>query len=333
LSGAQLGLGLIGAGRIGRLHANNLLGHLPRARLLVVADVVEEAARQVGAPEAVTDYRRILDNPDIDAVLVCSATDTHARIIEEAAGAGKHIFCEKPIALSMAAVDRAAAAVERAGVLFQIGFNRRFDANYARVRQAVVEGEIGEPWLLHLISRDPEPPPLEYVRTSGGMFLDMTIHDFDMARFLIGSEVETVSVAAGVRVDEAIGALGDVDTALITLRFLDGTIASIDNSRQAVYGYDQRAELLGSRGLISTGNNYPNTAHVASARAVYRDLPLHFFLERYVDSYRAEMVAFVDAVLDGTPTPVGVKDGRAALALGLAALLSYQEQRPVRVSE
>jgi myo-inositol 2-dehydrogenase / D-chiro-inositol 1-dehydrogenase len=330
---AELTLGLIGAGRIGRLHARHLLRHVPRARLLMVADVVEEAAQQIGAPEAVTDYRRILDNTEVHSVVICSATDTHAQIIEEAAAAGKHIFCEKPIALNMAAVDRAAAAVERAGVLFQMGFNRRFDANYARVRQAVAQGEIGQPWLLHLISRDPEPPPLEYVKTSGGLFLDMTIHDFDMARFLIGSEVETVSVAAGVRVDEAIGALGDVDTALVTLRFVDGTIASIDNSRQAVYGYDQRAELLGSRGLISTGNNYPNTAQVAGARGVYRDLPLHFFLERYVESYRAEMVAFVAAVLDGTPPPVSIKDGRAALALGLAALLSHQEQRPVRVSE
>jgi myo-inositol 2-dehydrogenase/D-chiro-inositol 1-dehydrogenase len=333
MSREQLTLGLIGAGRIGRLHADNLLKHLPRARLLMVADVVEEAARQVCAPKTVTDYRHVLDNREVEAVVICSATDTHAPIIEAAAAAGKHIFCEKPIALNLETTDRALGAVERAGVTFQIGFNRRFDPNYARVRQAVLDGEIGQPWLLHLISRDPEPPPLEYVKTSGGMFLDMTIHDFDMARFLIGSEVDSVYTAATVRVDEAIGAVGDVDTAVITLRFANGVIASIDNSRQAVYGYDQRAELLGSRGMISTANNYPNTAQVAGATGVYRDLPLHFFLQRYVESYRIEMAAFVDTVLDGTPPRVTVKDGRAALALGLAALLSHQEQRPVRVGE
>jgi myo-inositol 2-dehydrogenase/D-chiro-inositol 1-dehydrogenase len=331
--GDQLTLGLIGAGRIGRLHAAHLLNHVPRARLLIVADVVEEAARRVAAPQAVTDYRRVLDNPEVDAVVICSATETHAPIIQDAAAAGKHVFCEKPIALSLDAVDRAGDAIERSGVVFQMGFNRRFDPNYARVRQAVLQGEVGEPWLLHLVSRDPEPPPLDYVRTSGGMFLDMTIHDFDMARFLVGSEVESVYATAAVRVDEAIGALGDVDTAVTTLRFVNGAMATIDNSRQAVYGYDQRAELLGSRGMISTQNNYPNTAQVAGATGVYRDLPLHFFMERYLESYRAEMAAFVNAVLEGTPPQVAFKDGRAALALGLAALLSHQEQRPVRVSE
>src|SRR5690349_2638067 len=212
----RLNIGLIGAGRIGRVHAANLRTRIPAANLQMVADVNEAAARQCaaefGIPQAVGDYQAILADPEITAVVICSSTDTHAQIIAEAAGAGKHIFCEKPIALDLAAIDTALAAVARAAVKLQIGFNRRFDANYRRVRQAITGGELGRLQLLHIISRDPAPPPIAYVRVSGGMFLDMTIHDFDMARFLTGSEVEEVYVQAGVTVDPAIGAAGDVDT-------------------------------------------------------------------------------------------------------------------------
>src|SRR5215207_3199285 len=218
-----LNIGLIGAGRIGRLHAENLATRLPAARLLMIVDVNEDSARQCaqqfGIPGVAGDYRALLENPDIQAVLICSATDTHAEMIEAAAQAGKHIFCEKPIALSLPAIDRSLAAVAQAGVKLQIGFNRRFDANYRRVRQAIVQGEIGEVALLHIISRDPAPPPIAYIRVSGGIFLDMTIHDFDMARFLIGSEVEEVYATAGVLVDQAIGAAGDIDTAVTMLKF------------------------------------------------------------------------------------------------------------------
>ena len=201
-------------------------------------------------------------------MLICSSTDTHADLIVQAARAGKHIFCEKPIAHSLGEIDRALEAVERAGVKLQIGFNRRFDANFARVRQAVVSGEIGTPRLMHIISRDPAPPPLAYISVSGGMFLDMTIHDFDMARFLIGDEVEEIYTSGGVMVDPEIGAAGDLDTALIVLRFSNGVIGTIDNSRQAAYGYDQRVEILGSRGSIGTQNCYPNQAVVSTASEV-----------------------------------------------------------------
>ncbi len=332
----QLNIGLIGAGRIGRVHVANLT-RLPAARLQVVADVNEAAAQacatQYGIPQATGDYEAVLADPAIGAVVICSSTDTHARIIAEAAAAGKHIFCEKPIALDLAAIDRALAAVDRAGVKLQIGFNRRFDANYRRVRQAITGGEIGALRLLHIISRDPTPPPIEYIRVSGGMFMDMTIHDFDMVRFLTGSEVEEVYTMAAVTVDPAIGAAGDVDTAVITLRFANGVIGTIDNSRQAAYGYDQRVEALGSGGAISTANNYPNTATISDGTSIHRDLPLNFFMERYTDSFLAEIQAFVAAVQQDTPVPVTGNDGRTPVLLAMAALQSHREGRPVRLSE
>lgn len=333
----RLSLGLIGTGRIGRVHAGNVVHRLPRAELVALADVdVDSAflcAQEFGVPSAVADYRTILDDDAVDAVVICTSTDTHAEIIEAAARAGKHIFCEKPISLDLTAIDRALAAVADAGVQLQIGFNRRFDANFRRVREAVAGGEIGEPHILHLISRDPSPPPIEYVRRSGGMFVDMTIHDFDMARFLIGGEVEEIFTAAGVRIDPAIGDAGDVDTAVITLRFENGAIGTIDNSRKAVYGYDQRAEVFGSGGSIRTDNVYPNVALLSGTGSVRRDLPLHFFIERYAESYVEEMRAFVDAVLDGGNVPVSGNDGRVPVIMGLAARKSYDENRPVRLSE
>jgi myo-inositol 2-dehydrogenase/D-chiro-inositol 1-dehydrogenase len=337
MTGETLNLGLIGAGRIGLVHAEHLAARIPNANLLMVADVSEaaaqECARQFRVEQATNDYRAVLDRPDIHAVLICSATDTHATIIEEAARAGKHIFCEKPIALNLAAIDRALAAVERAGVKLQIGFNRRFDANYRRVRQAIVEGEIGQPQLLHIISRDPAPPPVQYVKVSGGIFLDMSIHDFDMARFLIGSEVDEVYTAGGVMIDPAIGAAGDLDTALVLLTFANGVIGTVDNSRKAVYGYDQRVEVLGSEGAIATDNNYPNSAVISDARRVRRDLPLHFFMDRYTESFVAELKAFIEAVLYEMPVPVTGQDGRAPVVIALAAGKSFDEKRPVRLSE
>src|SRR5881398_2853288 len=235
----SLKLGLIGAGRIGHLHAEHLTSRIPAADLVMVADVFEEAARlcaeRYAIPYFKQDFRAVLDHPDIQAVVVCTSTDTHARIIEEAAQAGKHIFCEKPIALDLASIDRALDAVARADIKLQLGFNRRFDASYRRVRQAVEQGETGGLHQLHIISRDPAPPPIEYIPGSGGLFLDMTIHDFDMARFLAGSEVDEIFVLAGVMDDPAIGAEGDVDTAVIMLRFTNGVIGTIDNSRRAAY--------------------------------------------------------------------------------------------------
>jgi len=333
----KLNVGLIGAGRIGRLHAGNLAVRIPEANLVAVSDVLLEAAERVAAELAVPvvyqDYRHILEDKSVEAVLICSSTDTHAQIIEEAAQAGKQIFCEKPIALDLGAIDRALAAVERADVKLQIGFNRRFDSNFRRVREVVAAGEIGEPHVLRITSRDPQPPPIEYVKVSGGIFLDMTIHDFDMARFLIGSEVEEVYAAGGVLVDPAIGQAGDVDTALVTLHFANGVLGAVDNSRQAVYGYDQRVEVFGSGGCVTADNNYPNTAVISDAARVHRDLPLNFFVDRYAESYVVELKAFVKCILNDSPPPVTGLDGRAPVVMGYAAKKSLAEGRAVKLSE
>ena len=337
MSAQSLKMGLIGAGRIGRLHAENLTTRIPLAELVMVADALEESARQCAKSYAIPfttqDYHVVLESPDVEAVVICSPTDTHARIIEEAAQAGKHIFCEKPIALNLPSIDQALDAVARAGVKLQIGFNRRFDPSYHRVRQAVEQGETGQLHQLHIISRDPAPPPIEYIPGSGCLFLDMTIHDFDMARFLTGSEVDELFVMAGVMVDPAIGEAGDVDTGTILLHFANGVIGTIENSRRAAYGYDQRVEVLGSAGAVWTENEYPNTAIISDSRSIRRDLPLHFYVERYTESYVTEMEAFVDAVLHDKPVPVTGYDGRMAAVLGLAAKKSLAEHRPVRLSE
>lgn len=330
-------VGVIGAGRIGKVHAETVTYRIPEARVVAIADIVEETARHVAEqlhiPLATRDYHEILADPAVDAVLVCSSTDTHATIITEAAQAGKHIFAEKPIDLSLARIDQVLAEVERAGVKFQVGFNRRFDPTFARVHQAIQSGEIGEVHLLHIISRDPAPPPIEYVKVSGGIFLDMMIHDFDMARFLVGAEVEEVYTRAAVRIDPAIGAAGDVDTAVVLLTFTNGVIATIDNSRRAVYGYDQRVEVLGSKGGISTANVFPNEVTVCTAEHVRRDLPLNFFMDRYTESYEREIRAFIDAIVHDKPVPVGAADGRAPVLMGLAARKSLDEHRPVKISE
>lgn len=332
----MLNVSVIGAGRIGKVHAENLAFRIPETRVVTITDVnlaaAQETAARLNIPNASADYRDALGE-GIDAVVICSSTDTHTQFIIEAAAAGKHIFCEKPIDLSLSRIDEALAAVEKAGVKLQIGFNRRFDPNFRRVRTAVENGEIGQPHRLHIISRDPAPPPISYVRVSGGMFVDMTIHDFDMARYLVGAEVEEVYTAAGVMVDPAIGAEGDVDTALIVLKFANGVIGSIENSRRAVYGYDQRVEVFGSAGSISTANNYPNSATLSTAHNIHRDLPLNFFVERYTESYVVEMRDFVDAIVHDKPVPVTGQDGRAPVVMARAARKSYEENRPVRLSE
>lgn len=333
----SLAVGLIGAGRIGRIHAENLATRIPHARLAAVADIDLAAARRIAAqyhvPLATADAADLLADPSLQAVAVCSATDTHARLVAEAARAGKHIFCEKPIDLSLSRIDEALAEVERAGVALQIGFNRRFDPGFRKVRELVAAGKIGEPHLLRITSRDPEPPPLGYVKVSGGLFLDMTIHDFDMARFLMGREVEEVYAAAGVLVDPAIGQAGDVDTALITLRFAGGALGAIDNSRRAVYGYDQRVEVFGSRGMVGAGNETPDRHSLSDAEGVHGPRPLYFFLERYQDSYLEEMRAFVEAVAAGRPPEVSGRDGRIPVVMGMAARKSFEEHRPVRLDE
>ncbi len=330
-------MGLIGAGRIGHLHAEHLTSRIPFAELLMVADVFEDAARECAErfaiPAFTRDYREVLAHPDIKAVVICSSTDTHAHFIEEAARAGKHIFCEKPIALDLPSIDRALGVVKHSGVKLQIGFNRRFDANYRRVRQAVEQGEIGEPRHLSIVSCDPAPPPIDYIKASGGIFLDMMIHDFDMARFLMGGEVEEIFALASAMDYPTIAEAGDADHAVVLLRFANGVTGTISNSRRAVYGYDQRVELLGADGAISIGNNYPNTAIISDAHNVRRDLPVHFFVERYIESFVSEMQAFVEALLRDATVPVSGLDGRAPVVMALAAHTSLVEHRPVLLSE
>jgi myo-inositol 2-dehydrogenase / D-chiro-inositol 1-dehydrogenase len=333
----KINLGIIGAGRIGKVHAETVAFRVAEARAHSITDLNREAAERVasrcGIPHVAGSVDEILANREIKAVLICSSTDTHAELIARAARAGKHIFCEKPIAHSLAKIDAALAAVREAGVKLQIGFNRRFDSNFARVRAAVAAGEIGTPRLLHIISRDPAPPPISYVKVSGGIFLDMTIHDFDMARFLIGDDVEEVYTSAGVMVDPAIGDAGDLDTALIVLKFRNGVIGTIDNCRQAAYGYDQRVEILGSKGKIATENNFPNQATISTGQSICRDLPFNFFMDRYTDSFCAEIRSFVQAVAEDKPTAVTGLDGRIPVVMGLAARKSFDERRPVKLQE
>ncbi len=332
-----LRFGVIGAGRIGKIHAENLANRVPGAEVAAIADVnlemAQEAAARLRIPAVYADYHQILADPNIDAVAICSSTDTHAHIVVEAAQAGKHIFCEKPIDHDLAKIDAALEAVKKAGVKLQIGFNRRFDPNFAHVRELVAQGKVGDLHILRITSRDPAPPPVSYVKVSGGMFLDMTIHDFDMARFLSGSEVEEVYVAAGVLVDPGIGEAGDVDTAIITLKFANGAIGTIDNSRKAVYGYDQRVEVFGSGGMAAAANNTPHNDVYVDAEGVHAAKPLYFFLERYMESFIAELKAFVAAVQNDTTPPVGGMDGRIPVVIGMAAKKSYLENRPVKLSE
>ena len=333
----KLRIALLGAGRIGQVHARTIVQRVPSAQLVGIADPMPDAAAQLAARYDVAlvsaDCMQLIKDPNIDAVMICTPTDTHASYIKAAAAANKHIFCEKPIALDLAETDSALAAVAAAGVTLQIGFNRRFDANFMRIRQAVVDGAIGTPKIIHIISRDPAPPPISYINVSGGIFLDMTIHDWDIARFLMGSDIDEVYVQGSVTVDAAIGAAGDIDTHVTLLRFANGAIGTIDNCRQAAYGYDQRTEVFGSAGSIETSNNYPNNTTLSTASAVSRDLPLNFFMERYAEAYAAEIESFVHSVNTGIPAAVTGYDARQALIAGLAAWRSYHERRPVRLAE
>lgn len=330
-----LQIGIIGVGRIGQIHADSIANHCPGAEIAALADInlaaAQEAAVKYRAPLVTDDYQVLLDDADIDAVAICSATDTHAAIIIDAAKAGKHIFCEKPIDHSLEKIDAALAAVKEAGVKFQVGFNRRFDPNFRKLRDLVAAGAIGEPHILRITSRDPAPPPIEYIKVSGGLFLDMTIHDFDMARFLTGSEVVEVYAAGAVRVDAAIGEAGDLDTAVITLKFANGCIGTIDNSRKSVYGYDQRAEIFGSGGMAAIGNNAPDNHILADSHGVHAAKPVYFFLERYMDAYIEEMKAFVRCVNEDTAVPVGGEDGRIPVQIGIAALQSLRTNLPVKL--
>ncbi len=330
-------VGIIGAGRIGRVHAQSITYHVANAEVKAMSDVrlegVKEFADNLGIKEIYSDYKQILNDPEIDAVLVCSSTDTHSPISIEAMKAGKHVFCEKPIDFDLDRIAEVLKTEKEAGVKFQTGFNRRFDHNFKAVRDAVEAGKIGEPHIIKVTSRDPQAPPLEYVKVSGGIFLDMTIHDFDMVRYLSGSEVEEVYAAGNVLVDPKIGKAGDVDTAVVTLKFANGAIGVIDNSREAAYGYDQRAEVFGSKGMVAVSNDTDSSAVISTSDGVASEKPQFFFLERYMQSFVGEMKAFFNAIAEDKATPVTGVDGLNAVLIGLAAKKSVEEGRPVKISE
>ncbi|MDQ0061242.1 inositol 2-dehydrogenase [Paenibacillus harenae] len=333
---SKVRVGIIGAGRIGKIHADNLL-RMAEAEVVAISDLFasEElmawaSARGIGI--VTTDSTELIGNPDIDAIFICSSTDTHVPLIVQAAEAGKHIFCEKPVSMDVNRTREALHAVEKAGVKLQIGFNRRFDHNFKRLRELVGQGRIGETHLVKITSRDPNPPSPEYIKVSGGIFMDMAIHDFDMARFMAGSEVESVFAQGGVLVDPVFAEYDDLDTAITTLTFANGAFAVIDNSRRAAYGYDQRVEVFGSKGAASADNDYPNTVVVSDEAGVVRDKPLHFFLERYNEAYVEETRMFIDSVLHNRPLPVEGFDGLQAELIAMAAKQSVKLGRPVKLS-
>jgi len=329
-------LAVLGTGRIGRMHAELIDREIPGIELGSVFDVVADSAQSVATELGVTAAASLdaaLADPSIDAVCIATSTDTHVDTMIAVAEAGKHIFLEKPISLDLGEVDRGLAAVEAAGVSLQIGFNRRFDPGHAAVRSAVADGSVGDLHLVRITSRDPAPPPISYVEVSGGIFRDMMIHDFDMARFITGSEVVDVTAKAAVRIDPAIGAAGDYDTAVVVLTHADGTITTIDNSRQAVYGYDQRVEAFGSAGMATSENQLMNNSRVSTATGTVEQPLQYFFLERYIPSYIAEWKAFATAVADGVAPPVSGNDGRAPLLIAQAALQSIDEGRTVGLAD
>ena len=331
-------VGIIGAGRIGKVHAESISNYVRNAHIKTVADpFMNESTQQwlagLGIMNTTKDYKDILNDPEIDAVLICSSTDTHSPISLEAIAAGKHVFCEKPIDHDLGKIKQVVDALKGTNLKYQVGFNRRHDHNFAAVKQAILDGKVGDVHIIKITSRDPAPPSPAYIAVSGGMFLDMTIHDFDMVRFLAGCDAEEVYVQSAVLVDPAIGEAGDVDTAVITLKMENGAIAVIDNSRQAVYGYDQRAEVFGSKGMAATANDTLSSIVLSNADGVTGEKPLYFFLERYMQSFATEVKGFINAIENDTDTPVGVEDGLKPVLMGLAAKKSMLEHRPVKLSE
>jgi len=332
----KINLAVIGTGRMGSVHVRNIARLIPEANLVAICDlrleVAQALADELSIPRVVQDYHELLEDKSIDAVLIVTSTNTHAFIVEDAARAGKHIFCEKPLALDLKDIDKALAVVKKANVKLQVGFNRRFDKSFRRVHEVVASGEIGRPCILRITNRDPDFPAMEFMRASGGMFLDMTIHDFDMARYQVG-EIEEVYAVGGVLINPELNEFGDVDTNVLTLKFVNGTLGTVDNSRKAVYGYDQRLEVFCSNGTAMAGNESETTLVKGDTQGFHSAPPPYFFMQRYAPCYVDEVREFVECVRDDKPTPTTGEDGRMAVALGYAAWKSLHENRPVKVSE
>lgn len=331
-------VGVIGAGRIGKIHVENLLRKIPNVNLKIIADIklndkLRQWATEIGVPNLTSDANEIFNDPEIDIVVICSSTDTHPKFIQEAAKAKKQIFCEKPIDTDIKRIKETLSVVKETGVKLMVGFNRRFDRNFLRCHEAITSGQIGEPQIIKITSRDPAPPPIEYIKVSGGIFIDMTIHDWDMARFQAGSEVEEIYATGAVLIDPEIGKAGDIDTAVAVLKFRNGAIGIIDNTRQAVYGYDQRVEVFGSKGCVVADNEATNTVRIYTAECTNIDKIPYFFMERYMESYSTELKYFFECLRKNKdPKPNG-EDGLQNVLVALAAQKSYDENRPVKISE
>ena len=331
-------VGIIGAGRIGKVHITSISTRIKEATIRAVADpyLDEETAKwakNMGVEYTTRDYKEVLEDKEIDAVIICSSTDTHTSISLEAIRAGKHVFCEKPIDHDIEKIQEVIKALENTNLKYQVGFNRRFDHNFEAVKEAVVKGKIGKPEVIKITSRDPEPPSIDYIKVSGGMYLDMTIHDFDMARFLTGCDAKEIYVQSANRVDPLIGKAGDVDTAVLTLKMEDDTLVVIDNCRRSAYGYDQRVEVFGSKGMVSISNDTDSSAVISNAQGVSAEKPQFFFLERYMESYEKEIRSFIHSIATNEDTPVNVVDGLKPVVMALAAKKSQEEHRPVDISE
>ncbi|WP_342664250.1 inositol 2-dehydrogenase [Kiloniella laminariae] len=325
-----IGFGLIGAGRIGQLHAENIMAN-PRARLVTVSDVFADAAQTLADKTAavVASVEEMLAREDVQAVFVASSTDTHAGFIEAGVRAGKAVFCEKPVDMAAERIRECLKVVDASGQPLMIGFNRRFDPNFSALQKRLAAGEIGEVEIVTIQSRDPAPPPVSYIERSGGLFRDMMIHDLDMARFLLGEEPVSVYATGSALVDPEIGAAGDVDTAIAVLKTASGKVCQISNSRRATYGYDQRIEVHGSKGMLRAGNVHETTVEVATSEGFRADPVQHFFLERYSAAYRDELNAFIDVVeAKNAPAPSGY-DGLMAQVLADAATESLKTGLPV----
>ena len=328
-------IGVVGVGRIGQMHVHNINTFIDGMEVVAIADIVidEEWAKSEGIKFMYNDYNELIENDEVDAVLIACSTNLHYPVCMAAAKAKKHVLCEKPIDLDVNNIKEMIKACDEANVKLQVGFNRRFDRNFKKVRDAVHNGCIGDPHIIRIASRDPAPPPIEYIKVSGGIFVDMMIHDFDMIRYLSGSDVEEVYASGNVLIDEEIGKAGDVDTAVVTLKFKNGAIGVIDNSRQAVYGYDQRIEVFGAKGQILAENEKESTVQISTAEGEKRDKIPYFFLERYTQAYLDELQGFYDCVKNDTKPVVDGTDGLRSVQIALAARESLKQGKPIRLED
>ena len=331
----KLKIGIAGLGRIGKIHLNNLL-ELNNVEVIAVMDPSFEALKYAigkGVESGLQNYKDLLEIKELEAIVICTPTNTHADYVEIAAKSGKHIFCEKPLDLNLQRINDVLKVVEKSKIKLMIGFNRRYDNEFCKVKSSVKSGFVGEPYLVKITSRDPAAPPIEYIKNSGGLFLDMTIHDFDMARFIVDKEIQEVYAKGEAFTDISISKAGDIDTAVIVLKYTDSTLAIIDNSRKAAYGYDQRLEVFGSKGMIQANNVMIDNNNLFTQNGVKSSLPMNFFMERYADAYKKEIIDFIDSVTNNKQVSVSGIDGLKSLQIGLAANKSLKENRPVKVDE